>query len=84
MQRRDFVSCMAGEAVGLIPGSGLIDIYHLFTGDLASFVESQAWGAVADALVDLVDLLIDVGVNSSVAGIVGQLGVGATNCAFFE
>lgn len=81
MQRRDFVSCMAGEAVGLIPGSGLIDIYHLFTGDLASLVESQAWGAVADVLVDL---LIDVGVNSSVAGIVGQLGVGAANCAFFE
>lgn len=34
MQRRDFVSCMAGEIIGLLPGSQIIDIYNLFTNDL--------------------------------------------------
>lgn len=81
MQRRDFISCMVGEIIGLLPGSQIIDIYNLFTNDLRSLIVNEAWNQVANILADL---LIDVGVNSSVAGIVGQLGVGAANCAFFE
>lgn len=81
MQRRDFVSCMAGEIIGLLPGSQIIDIYNLFTNDLRSLMVNEAWNQVANILADL---LIDAGLSFSVSRIVAELGVGATNCAFFE
>lgn len=81
MQRRDFVSCMAGEIIGLLPGSQIINIYNLFTNDLRSLIVNEAWNQVANILADL---LIDAGLSFSVSRIVAELGVGAANCAFFE
>lgn len=62
MQRRDFVSCMAGEIIGLLPGSQIIDIYNLFTNDLRSLIVNEAWDQVANILADL---LIDAGLSFS-------------------
>lgn len=62
MQRRDFVSCMAGEIIGLLPGSQIIDIYNLFTNDLRSLIVNEAWNQVANILADL---LIDAGLSFS-------------------
>ena len=62
MQRRDFVSCMAGEIIGLLPGSQIIDIYNLFTNDLRSLIVNEAWNQVANILAAL---LIDAGLSFS-------------------
>lgn len=62
MQRRDFVSCMAGEIIGLLPGSQIIDIYNLFTNDLRSLMVNEAWNQVANILADL---LIDAELSFS-------------------
>lgn len=62
MQRRDLVSCMAGEIIGLLPGSQIIDIYNLFTNDLRSLIVNEAWNQVANILADL---LIDAGLSFS-------------------
>lgn len=62
MQRRDFVSCMVGEIIGLLPGSQIIDIYNLFTNDLRSLIVNEAWNQVANILADL---LIDAGLSFS-------------------
>lgn len=62
MQRRDFVSCMAGEIIGLLPRFQIIDIYNLFTNDLRSLIVNEAWNQVANILADL---LIDAGLSFS-------------------
>lgn len=62
MQRRDFISCMVGEIIGLLPGSQIIDIYNLFTNDLRSLIVNEAWNQVANILADL---LIDAGLSFS-------------------